>query len=395
MIKVVWLCHFANAEMKTFFDTPHVQEMAQWINTLIILFRESSDIELHIVTPNIFTNKQQEFKIKNVQYHFYQHRESFIPRQVYNLLRIESRTNYYYAKQKIVKIIKNINPDIIHLHGTECPYYTAGILPLIELYPVLVTIQGFLRNASERNFRINKSIKIEKEILKRTMHIGVRTKEMSKTVLELNPEAHLHFHNYPIIKPVFIKDNSIVSTYDIVFFARVCKDKGMEDLLEAVAVVKKEKPDISLHVIGSSSKYYLQYLKNMTKQLDIETNVKFLSFMESQQDVYKHAIHARICVLPTYHDIIPGTIIESMFMKLPVIAYAVGGIPELNDKGQAIVLVEKNNIKQLANEILALLKDDSKRYALAKNAYTYARERFNNSNAVNDIMKAYNEILSI
>jgi len=394
-VKIVWLCNFANAEMKTFFHTPHVRELAPWINNLIELFREKTDIELHIVAPNIFTNKRHVVKIKNVQYHFYQHRESFIPRQVYNLLRIESRTNYYYAKQKIVKIIKNINPDIIHLHGTECPYYTAGILPLIELYPVLVTIQGFLRNASERNFRINKRIKIEEKILKRTMHIGVRTKDMSKTVLELNPKAQLHFHNYPITKPVYIKDSNVESTFDIIFFARVCKDKGIEDLLEAVALIKKIKPDVSLQVIGGSDKSYLKFLKSKLKQFDIESNVKFLGFIEPQCELHKQVSHAKICVLPTYHDILPGTILESMFMKLPVIAYAAAGISELNDKGQAIVLVEKNNVQQLANEIAAFLNDKNKRNSMAEFAYNYARERFKNIYVVNDIMKAYNEILSI
>ena len=59
--------------------------------------------------------------------------------------------------------------------------------------------------------------------------------------------------------------------------------------------------------------------------------LNLLGFLKSQQDIYEHAIHSRIYVLPTYHDIIPGTIIESMFMKLPGIAYAVGGIPELNE----------------------------------------------------------------
>ena len=82
-------------------------------------------------------------------------------------------------------------------------------------------------------------------------------------------------------------------------------------------------------------------------------------------------------------------------MKLPVIAYNVGGIPELNDKGQAIVLVEKNNIQQLSNEIAALLENESKRNSLAEFAYTYAQERFKNNYLVNDIIKAYNETLSI
>ena len=394
-LKVVWLCHFANQEMKDFFHTPHVTEMAPWINNLIELFQDRTDIDLHIVAPNIFTNKQREFKIKNVQYHFYQHRPSFIRKKLYRIFRIETITNFYYIKRKITRIIDSINPSLIHLHGAENPYYSVGILPLIDQFPSFVTIQGFVRNNSARDFITNRRIKIEEEILKRMKHIGVCTKEMSKATLELNPEAHLHFHDYPYTLPVYLKDNSIVSTYDIVFFAKVSKDKGIEDLLEALAIVKKIKPDVSLQVIGNSNKSYLKFLKNKLKQLDIESNVKFLGFIETQHELYKQVLHAKICVLPTYHDIIPGTIVESMFMKLPVIAYAVGGIPELNDKGQAIVLVEKNNIQQLSNEIAALLKNESKRNSLAEFAYTYARERFNNSYAVNEILKAYNEILSI
>ena len=33
-LKVVWLCHFANQEMQDYFRTPHVKEMAPWINVL-------------------------------------------------------------------------------------------------------------------------------------------------------------------------------------------------------------------------------------------------------------------------------------------------------------------------------------------------------------------------
>jgi glycosyltransferase involved in cell wall biosynthesis len=391
-MKVVWLCHFANEQMKNYFHKPNVKELAPWINNLIVLFENRTDIELHIVAPNIFTNKQKDIKIKNIHYHFYQRTPTFIPAKL-NRLHIEIKTNFYFVKRNIARIINGINPDLIHLHGAENPHYSAGILSLLHKYPVLVTIQGLIRNSSEHNFVTNNKIEIESEILKSAIHIGVRTKEMSKTVLELNPKAHLYFHNYPLTIPVFIKENSIDSEFDIVFFARVCKDKGVEDLLEAVALVKKIRSNVSLQVIGSSDKSYLKILKNKLKQLDIENNVKFLGFIEPQFVLHNKVSRAKICVLPTYHDILPGTILESMFIKLPVIAYAAEGLSELNEKGQILVLVEKNNIQQLSNEIATLLDNESKRIAIAESAYNYVRERFNNNYVVDQIMKAYNEIL--
>lgn len=391
--KVVWLCHFVNQEMKDYFKTPNVNEMAPWINNLIELFKERNDIELHIVAPNVFTNETIEFPEEGVKYHFYQHRPSFIPKKAHSLLRFETLTNYSFVKKRIARIIKKITPDIIHLHGAENPYYSAGILPLLKHFPTLVTIQGFIRNTSEPNFIIKRKIEIEEEILKNTQHIGIRTKEMNKIASELNPEAHLHFHNYPLSAVNFIKDNTIKSTYDIIFFARVCKDKGIEDLIEALAVVKNKKPDVTLNVIGGSSKSYLQHLKNLMQQFDLEQNVKFLGFLKNQQDIYKHALGAKLCVLPTYHDIIPGTIIESMLLKLPIIAYAVGGIPELNDSGEAVVLVEKRNIKQLAEKILELLQNETSRNKLAEFAYLVVKNRFDNKKVVTDIINAYKEVL--
>ena len=191
MLKVVWLCHFSNQEIKDFFHTPHVKEFAPWINGLINLFQNRTDIEIHIVAPNIFTNRRQDIKIKNIEYHFYPIIPFFIPNRIYNHFQIDARTNFYFVKKIIPKIINEISPSLIHLHGAENPYYSAGILELIGLYPLLLTIQGFVRKASARDILTIKRIDIEEIIIKKTKHVGVRTKDMSKTVLGLNPASHL------------------------------------------------------------------------------------------------------------------------------------------------------------------------------------------------------------
>lgn len=117
--------------------------------------------------------------------------------------------------------------------------------------------------------------------------------------------------------------------------------------------------------------------------------------MENQYDIFEYSINAKMCVMPTYHDIIPGTIIEGMYMKLPVITYSVRGIPELNKEEKTIILLEKQNINQLAESIIILLNDTKTCENLAEKAYNKAKERFNNGNGVNDILRAYNTILEV
>ena len=397
-IKVVWLCHFANQEMKEYFDTPNVNEFAPWISALIELIKKSNEIELHIVTPNVFTNRDCDFKKDGITYHFYKsvpipYNNSFFKRLYYGF-QIESITNYFWIKKKIIRAIKQIAPNMIHLHGAENAYYSAGILPLIGKYPILTTIQGFIRNSSDTSFNIRKRIAIEEEIIRRSNHFGVRTDEMSEIVKVINPLALLHLHNYPLEMPSEYKDNiGEEEPIDCLFFARVEKDKGIEDLLAAISIIKQSIPAISVTIIGDAASRYLAYLKNMCLKLDIAGNVQFEGFLPTQEDIYPYLKKSKICVLPTYHDILPGTILLSMFMKLPVVAYAVGGLPELNIKDETILLAEKQNIYQLAELIMRLLNNVSLREILAEKAYKYASIRFDNSRVISDITNAYLEVL--
>lgn len=391
-LKIVWLCHFANQEMIQYFHNPKVKSFAPWIDNLIEMFRQNSSVELHIVAPNVFTNTNCTFVKDKIHYHFYAYQLKLIPKKIRSLFSILFYTSYTGTTAKIVQIIRAINPDIVHLHGAENPYYSAGILPLLKKFPALITIQGFIRNESTKTKAVKQRVEIEEEILSTATHFGVRTQEMNDIITSLNPKATFHFHDYFYTVPTAVKKQSAL--YDIVFWGRVCKDKGIEDLLQAVAIVKKEKPDISLHIIGAINNTYAQFLQNMVENLGITENITWVGFLAAQQNVFDYAGNAKVCVLPTHHDNIPGTIIESMFLKLPVIAYAVGGIPEINQHAENLITVEKGDIPKLAVEITNLLMNSSKRSELAENAYLYITERFlNKEKIVSDIMNAYNRII--
>jgi len=399
-LKVVWLCHYANQEMFEHFNISNGKEFAPWISLLIDLFKSERSVELHIVAPNVYSNEDSSFIKNGIHFHFYEYLPKFpifnkYFREIYYILRIDQISNYSWVKHKISSIVNSLKPDIVHLHGAENPYYSAGILPIIDKYPQIVTIQGFIKQSIKRNWEIKQRIQIEEEIIKKCKHFGTRTDDMNKVVLDMNPNAILHYHFYPIELPKVFKSNiGGDEPIDCIFFARVCKDKGIEDLLHAIVIIKQKIPNIYLTVIGSVSSLYLNFLMQMCKKLNIKDNVHFLGFQKTQNDVYQYAINAKICVLPTYHDIIPGTIIESMFLKLPVVAYAVGGIPDLNRNNETVKLVEKLNTEKLAEAILSLLLNVDCRRKLAEKAYIWANERINNSAIVGDVFKAYASVLS-
>jgi glycosyltransferase involved in cell wall biosynthesis len=370
-LKVVWLCHVSNEEIqKEIRPLKRVPEYAPWITNLIPLFENDDSIELHIVAQHVWLPYSKYFKKNGVHYHFVRTGIPLIGRGWPHFFRADAMTNYYMWKRKARKIINKIKPDIIHMHGAENQFCTA-ITQFHDKYPVFITIQGFAHKSSVQSKHSQNRIHGELQIIKLFKHFGYRTKTMGADIKGINPEAVLHWHNYVIKLPTPV---AAEKNYDLVFFARLSKDKGIEDILKAVALIKKEKPDISLCVIGGGK---TENLRELAAELGIEKNIYWAGFLPTQQDVHKVAASARISVLPTYHDIIPGTIIESMYLKLPVVAYDVGSIHEVNEKEKIISLVPKLNIKGLAIAIMEMLGEERLRRQRAERGFQRALEMFN------------------
>jgi len=83
-----------------------------------------------------------------------------------------------------------------------------------------------------------------------------------------------------------------------------------------------------------------------------------------------------------------------MLMGIPVISYNTGGIPDLNKKGDNIIIVEQGNLEQLAHEIKSLLNDKTRQEELSRRSREFALSEFDNSNSINNLIEAYRNILN-
>ncbi|MFZ1290151.1 MAG: glycosyltransferase [Melioribacteraceae bacterium] len=391
-IKVVWICHFINKDLIELFNSNKISDMAPWINELIKIFSKSDLIKLYIVAPNLITKKNQNFTFNNIEYHFFMSSFFFKNSKYFNL------SIFWFSKRKVKKIIEKISPDLIHLHGAENAYYSSSILQFIKKYPILVTIQGFVFKTLPQkwpNELVRKRrIRIERKILQSVSNFGIRAIFMENELLKFNKFANFYWHNYPINVPHIDPSlEEFKKEYDCVFFARITKDKGIEDLLKAIAIAKKKKKDITLQVLGGANENYLSYLDKLCEELNIKSNVKFLGFLP-QNELFREANKSKISILPTYNDIIPGTVIESMFLKIPVISYCVDGLPDVNNNKENIILLKKGDINGLADKIIKLLNDDDLRQNYSDNAFEKAKEMFNNDKILPALINIYTDIIN-
>ncbi len=408
-LRVVWICHGVGPaiEEKLSFKKgrPESKGTAPWIPDTLKILSAESGISLYVVAPvKQMTTSHQTVTVDSVEYHFFRPFERFFDNNYPGKLTNKARTllncllpinqwfDYPINKMRVKRIVDKIKPDIIHLQGAENAYYSATILPFAGKYPILINIQGFISHSREkRNKRLDQRIQIERSIIKKFKHFGVRTIQMGKDVRAINPNVKLHWLNYTIPQ---LRVLDVEKTHDLVFYARICKDKGIEDLILALKQIKADYREVSLLVLGpESSPDYMSYLRQLAEDNEVRNSISWLGYQAIRDELFRKASAAKISVLPTHHDIIPGTIIESLQLGLPVVSYNVGSISELNDEEECVLLVERGDIKGLAREIIRLLSDDDLYQTMRERGIKSTQNKYHNLDISKQHLDAYNEVI--
>jgi glycosyltransferase involved in cell wall biosynthesis len=101
-------------------------------------------------------------------------------------------------------------------------------------------------------------------------------------------------------------------------------------------------------------------------------------------DIYLHAAKA---------DTFPNTVLEAIACGTPVVATAVGGIPEQGEVGVTGFLVSPGDAQAMAESIIMILTDDTLRVRLGYSAAENAQKHFDLNRLVDDYVGWYREIL--
>ena len=167
--------------------------------------------------------------------------------------------------------------------------------------------------------------------------------------------------------PVAIEVPAVSSKPNLVLFlGRLEAEKGIYDLLEAVAAVRANVPDLRLVCAGEGDRIGVA---RYAERLGIADAVKFTGWVGPSG---KRALleHAAVFALPSYKEALPASLIEAMGSGIPVIASPVGGIPEVVVDGATGFLVGAGDTQSLRRALERLLADR----ALARRVGEAARQ---------------------
>jgi glycosyltransferase involved in cell wall biosynthesis len=166
--------------------------------------------------------------------------------------------------------------------------------------------------------------------------------------------------------------------------------KGLDVLLKTFALLRETSRTLKLLLVGDGP-LRGQY-EGLARELGIEDRVEFLGQREHSETV-RLLRGCEIFVLPSKSEPFGVVIIEAMACQKPVVASAVGGIPEIIENGKNGILVESNNPRALAQAIRSLLEDESLRRLIAANGYTRVVEHFRYENTGTQYEILFSELL--
>jgi glycosyltransferase involved in cell wall biosynthesis len=168
--------------------------------------------------------------------------------------------------------------------------------------------------------------------------------------------------------------------------ARLEPEKGHPTLIEAWPAVLGAAPDAHLLIVGEGTQR--DSLEAQVAVLGLGSSVTFTG---RRDDVPAVTAALDVAVLPSYREAQGLSILEAMALSRPVVASAVGGIPEMIEDGRTGLLVPPRDPDALAAAIIRLLRNHPFADTLAKAAQNLVHDRFCVELMVRAIESIYDE----
>ena len=324
---------------------------------------------------------------------------------------------------RLLKVIETINPDVIHIHGTEDNF---GLIQKYVSQPVVISIQGIINPYYEKFFSgIPKADAKRNEPLRARLIMGTQAKaylyfkSMAKRESEiLNITNNIigrtnwdrrvssvmskgkYYHGDELLREDFYNsiwnyDNLPKNEFKIITTTSNSIYKGIETIIKTAQILSNLKDlQFSWDIIGLSEndtviKIIVSWLKVNLNEINIKLHGKlppdkFIPLM----------MNSNVFCQVSHIENSPNSICEAMCLGMPVIATFAGGTESMLENNKEGILVQDGDPYSMAGAIVEMKNNFEVAKEMAINARKRALNRHDAEKIVNDLHKLYKEILS-
>ncbi|RPD94357.1 glycosyltransferase [Aureibaculum marinum] len=336
------------------------------------------------------------------------------------LKRLNSRIEPQSDLEKLIKIVKDFKPDLIHVLGTE------GIFGLINQkikdIPIVISIQGnltvysdkFFVGISESSTKKHSPLKSkillktyyrdflvfrkkalrEQKILKNANYIIGRTDWDKRITRVLAPKSK-YFHNDEILRTPFYQNKwSNNNNTEPIIFTTTGSNlyKGIENILKSALLLDNLNVKYMWKIAGLTPDDRL--IKLATKSLKIKVSENLIFLGKISEDILVEELKsASIYVMASHIENSPNNLCEAMILGLPCIASHAGGTATLLENKKDGILIQDGDSYVLSGAILELINNKNKALTYGENARKKALLRHNPDRIVKELINIYENII--
>lgn len=172
----------------------------------------------------------------------------------------------------------------------------------------------------------------------------------------------------------------------LLFLGRICKEKGIGELLHVMPRLKQQFPDVMLYLGGIWEDEKLK--KQVEACSDCVTYIGWIS----GKDKEKYLTDCDIFVLPTYFEGQPVSVLEAMAYSCAIAASEVGGIPQMITQGQTGILMQPKDENSLQDALTKLLANPELCKQLGENAREKIQKEFSIEESMKRLLSIYEKL---
>lgn len=253
------------------------------------------------------------------------------------------------------KIFADSSPDLVHVHVA----YPAGLFALYlkkrKGLEYIISEHDGIYMPGYDNYHVPG--KFEKKmvpvIYKNAKKIHTVSKSLGNALVDLKLA-----NTKPIVIPNVVntdvfqyREKERSNIFRFIHISSLINQKNPEGMLMAISLVKKERSDLVLKIIGPAKEKF----KKMVKDLSLEKEVAFMGEIP-YADVAKEIGNSDAMIHFTRYETFGCVIAESLCCGVPVIVSDLDVTRELVTDGVSGLLVEENKVNDLAEKILFFMK---------------------------------------
>lgn len=171
--------------------------------------------------------------------------------------------------------------------------------------------------------------------------------------------------------------------------ARFCQDKDHETLLRAFALAGAKRPRAELWLLGDGP--LRERVRLLAARSPVRDRIKLYPAVPDPRPFFEQA---SLVVLSSVREALPNVILEAMSMGLPVVATAVGALPEVVEQDRTGLLCPPGDAEALGENLAALLTDADRRVAFGQAARARAVAGFSMESMVQRHETVFTRVLT-